>query len=120
MPTYEYECKNCEHEFETMHSILKKALKKCPKCNKNQLIRLISGGGAVIIKGTQTPCTGGMTKQERKEEKSFRKKQKRKAKKKANEALKKNPPFWRSSKDGQPRQDILKNPQKYIETGEID
>ena len=52
MPTYEYRCDACGHEMEAFQSITAKALKKCPECGKSKLQRLISGGGAVIFKGS--------------------------------------------------------------------
>lgn len=52
MPTYEYRCGACGHEFEEFQSITAAALKKCPKCGKNKLARLISAGAGVIFKGS--------------------------------------------------------------------
>ena len=52
MPTYEYECRACGHAFETMHSMTAPVLRKCPKCAKLKLERLISGGAGVIFKGS--------------------------------------------------------------------
>lgn len=52
MPTYEYRCNGCGHEFEIFQSITAKSLRKCPSCEKNALERLISGGGAVLFKGS--------------------------------------------------------------------
>src|SRR5512140_1937028 len=34
MPTYEYRCAACNHEFEQFQSIKAGPLKKCPKCGK--------------------------------------------------------------------------------------
>lgn len=51
MPTYEYECDACGHRFEQFQSITADALRKCPKCGKPKLRRLIGVGGAVIFKG---------------------------------------------------------------------
>jgi len=51
MPTYEYACRACGHEFEEFQSITADALKKCPVCNKNKLERLIGTGGGFIFKG---------------------------------------------------------------------
>lgn len=51
MPTYEYICKNCEHEFEEFQSMSAAALKKCPECGKNTLERKIGLGGGIIFKG---------------------------------------------------------------------
>ena len=40
MPTYDYHCDNCNHEFEKFQSIKSSSLKKCPKCKKLKLRRL--------------------------------------------------------------------------------
>jgi putative FmdB family regulatory protein len=52
MPTYEYRCGACGHEMEAFQSIKARPLKKCPECSAMKLERLISGGGAVIFKGS--------------------------------------------------------------------
>lgn len=52
MPTYEYICDDCKNEFETMQSMKEEPLEVCPKCNKNTLRRLITGGVGVIFKGS--------------------------------------------------------------------
>lgn len=52
MPTYDYRCENCGHEFEEFQSITAKPLTKCPSCGKPKLQRLIGAGGGVIFKGT--------------------------------------------------------------------
>lgn len=52
MPTYEYRCGNCGHEFEQFQSIKAKPLRKCPACGKNKLSRLIGTGAGVIFKGS--------------------------------------------------------------------
>ena len=52
MPTYQYECGGCGHEFEILQSMKDERLKKCPKCGKNKLQRLIGSGGGIIFKGT--------------------------------------------------------------------
>lgn len=51
MPTYEYECKNCNKVFEEFQSIKEKPLEKCPTCN-GKVKRLLSGGTHFIFKGT--------------------------------------------------------------------
>jgi putative FmdB family regulatory protein len=50
MPTYDYECSECNHAFEEFHS-MKENRKKCPECGKPKLKRLIGAGGGVIFKG---------------------------------------------------------------------
>lgn len=52
MPTYDYVCENCNHEFEEFQSITANPLKKCPNCKKLKLNRLIGAGAGVIFKGT--------------------------------------------------------------------
>jgi putative FmdB family regulatory protein len=52
MPTYEYICEDCGYEFEQFQSITAKPLRKCPKCGKVRLRRLIGTGSGVIFKGS--------------------------------------------------------------------
>jgi putative FmdB family regulatory protein len=52
MPTYDYRCKACDHEFELFQSMTASVKKKCPECNKLSLERLIGTGAAVIFKGS--------------------------------------------------------------------
>lgn len=52
MPTYDYECDACGHRFEEFQSITAEPLKKCPKCKKSKLRRLIGSGGALLFKGS--------------------------------------------------------------------
>jgi putative FmdB family regulatory protein len=42
MPFYEYECPHCGYRDEVLQKISDKPLKKCPKCGKNGLKKLIS------------------------------------------------------------------------------
>ena len=51
MPTYEYICESCEHEFEQFQSITARPLRKCPQCGKATLKRLIGTGAGIIFKG---------------------------------------------------------------------
>lgn len=52
MPTYDYRCNACGHAFELFQSMTAKHEKKCPKCSKNALERLIGTGAAVLFKGS--------------------------------------------------------------------
>jgi len=59
MPTYEYVCEKCGHEFEKFQSMAATALKVCPedKCGlkrwgKGAVKRAISGGAGLIFKGS--------------------------------------------------------------------
>ncbi len=51
MPTYDYRCNACGHEFELFQSMSAPVKKKCPECAKLSLERLIGTGAAVIFKG---------------------------------------------------------------------
>ena len=52
MPTYEYRCENCGHEFEQFQSITASPLRKCSSCDKMTLKRLIGAGSGIIFKGS--------------------------------------------------------------------
>jgi len=52
MPTYEYACSACGHQFEEFQSIKAKPLTKCPVCKKKKVKRLISAGAGFIFKGS--------------------------------------------------------------------
>ena len=52
MPTYEYECLACKHEWEEYQSISADPLKKCPACKKNKAHRKIGTGAGIIFKGS--------------------------------------------------------------------
>ena len=52
MPTYEYHCDACEHNFDEFQSINDAPLRKCPKCGKRKLRRVFGVGAAVIFKGS--------------------------------------------------------------------
>jgi putative FmdB family regulatory protein len=52
MPTYEYRCKACGHEFEEFQSMSSDPLTMCPKCAKPSLKRLMSSGVGLIFKGS--------------------------------------------------------------------
>ena len=52
MPTYDYECDACGHEFELFQSIKESVKRKCPECSKLKLRRLFGTGAAVVFKGS--------------------------------------------------------------------
>ena len=58
MPTYEYRCEKCGHEFELSRSISAPALKVCPKelCarkkwGRGKVVKKISAGTGLLFKG---------------------------------------------------------------------
>ncbi len=52
MPTYDYRCDACGHEFEKVQSMTEKLIRKCPECGKLSLKRLFGTGGGIIFKGS--------------------------------------------------------------------
>jgi putative FmdB family regulatory protein len=52
MPTYDYVCDACDHQFELFQSITEAVKKKCPQCKKPKLRRLFGTGAAVMFKGS--------------------------------------------------------------------
>jgi putative FmdB family regulatory protein len=59
MPTYEYICAKCGHQFEKVQSIADDPLTVCPRelCNqkrwgKGRVNRAISGGAGLLFKGS--------------------------------------------------------------------
>lgn len=59
MPTYEYICEKCGHEFEAVQSMSAKPLRTCPedscpqkKWGLGKVKRKISGGGGLLFKGS--------------------------------------------------------------------
>lgn len=51
MPTYEYACRNCGHQWEAVQRISEDPLKECPSCKQQTAERQISVGGGFILKG---------------------------------------------------------------------
>ena len=51
MPTYDYQCAACGHEFELFQQMSASVKKKCPACGKLKLKRLIGTGAGIIFKG---------------------------------------------------------------------
>lgn len=112
MPFYDYECEMCNYLFEAFHGMLDVPLSKCPQCGKRKLIKLLSSGVMVIVKGTENPCIGGRS--------SVNKKNKTKVKKRdklGEGENKSDTPWWRR---GRVNKQILKNPGRYIKDGEVD
>ena len=58
MPTYEYECTNCNKIFDIFQKMTDKPLDKCPKCHK-KISRLIGGGAGVIVKSSSSKTKSG-------------------------------------------------------------
>ncbi len=51
MPTYEYACSSCQHEWELEQSIKDSPITECPSCHQGTAKRQISRGAGFILKG---------------------------------------------------------------------
>lgn len=51
MPTYQYRCSKCGHEFEEFQSMTDEPITVCPKCH-GRTRRLITGGSGLLFKGS--------------------------------------------------------------------
>jgi putative FmdB family regulatory protein len=52
MPTYDYICDACQHEFEAYESIKADSQTICPVCHELKLRRKIGAGAAILFKGS--------------------------------------------------------------------
>ncbi len=52
MPTYDYICDACQHEFEAYESIKADSQTICPACHEAKLRRKIGAGAAILFKGS--------------------------------------------------------------------
>jgi putative FmdB family regulatory protein len=52
MPTYDYICDSCGHEYETFEPITSSPRTDCPECKELKLRRKIGAGAAILFKGS--------------------------------------------------------------------
>lgn len=50
MPTYQYACKDCDNEFETVQAFSDASLTECPQCHGN--LRKVFNSVGVVFKGS--------------------------------------------------------------------
>jgi putative FmdB family regulatory protein len=73
MPTYDYVCDACGHQFEAFESIKAEPQTACPTCRESKLRRKIGPGAAILFKGSgfyQTDYRSDSYKQRAKEDKA--------------------------------------------------
>ncbi len=51
MPTYDYTCQQCSHNFEASQKITAEPLVTCPACSQDTLRRGPGGGSSLMIRG---------------------------------------------------------------------
>ncbi len=53
MPTYQYKCNACGHDFEEFQKMTDRPIDTCPNCGDTKSVhRLISGGAGILFKGS--------------------------------------------------------------------
>ncbi len=52
MPTYEYICLACGHEFELFQQMTAPVKRKCPECTQLKLQRKVGAGAGIIFRGS--------------------------------------------------------------------
>ncbi len=52
MPTYDYVCVDCDHEFELFQAMSDPVKRKCPQCGQLSLKRRIGPGAGIIFRGS--------------------------------------------------------------------
>lgn len=52
MPTYDYQCKQCDHRWELFQSIKANPVRKCPVCGKLKAQRIIGPGAGILFRGS--------------------------------------------------------------------
>lgn len=68
MPTYEYQCKVCGHQFEIVRKMSDTSSVECPACHKPEVERLLSAPN-IQFKGTGWYVTDYKNKDKKKPEK---------------------------------------------------
>ncbi|MES2663468.1 MAG: zinc ribbon domain-containing protein [Pseudomonadota bacterium] len=51
MPIYEYQCTQCQHQFESLQKMSDPELTDCPKCNQLNVLKKLISAAAFRLKG---------------------------------------------------------------------
>ena len=112
MPTYDYQCQDCGHNWELFQSMNDLPVKACPICKKRKAKRLLGLGAGIIFKGTGFYETDYKNKKSEKKESgsesSSEKNSKKENSKSGNDSNSKNV----SKKDSTPKKKDLKTSAK--------
>ncbi|NOX57107.1 MAG: zinc ribbon domain-containing protein [Planctomycetes bacterium] len=52
MPTYDYVCRECDHQWELFQPMKANPIRKCPECGRLAAKRLIGTGAGIIFRGS--------------------------------------------------------------------
>jgi putative FmdB family regulatory protein len=52
VPTYDYQCRACDHTFEHYQRMSEEPLRTCPSCGEHEVRRLIGSGAGIIFRGS--------------------------------------------------------------------
>ncbi len=61
MPTYEYVCDSCDHNFEVFLKMSEKPISECPKCGE-KVRQILSGGLGINFRGSGFYVNDGASK----------------------------------------------------------
>lgn len=59
MPTYDYECTDCGHEFEAKQKMTDEPIKHCPLCLEKTVKKVIKSTNGFQLKGSGWFKSGG-------------------------------------------------------------
>ena len=97
MPTYDYQCQACGHNWELFQSMNDSPVKSCPKCKKRKAKRLLGMGAGISFKGTGFYETDEKNKGPEKKERNSDSKEKGTAKEKVSKSKESKPALKKES-----------------------
>ncbi len=57
MPLFEYQCSQCEYQFETL--VRGSEMAECPECRSRKLDKLLSATAPPVVRSGSLPIAGG-------------------------------------------------------------
>lgn len=115
---YQYQCQNCNHDFDTVQSIHDEALTKCPKCKRKKLQRVIHSPYIINHTGEVKTIYHQAERNTKKLGKYELQAKEQEANKNYHNMPKTQTPWWREGTKKPIDLKKIKNTKKYIETGD--
>ena len=112
MPTYDYKCQSCGHDWELFQSMNDSPVKSCPKCKKRKAKRLLGMGAGIIFKGTGFYETDYKKKSPEKKEGNSDSPSEKSTTKEKDSSSKESTPKTESKKDSSPKKEKPDSPTK--------